>query len=47
MIAYKNGIKHNSLLSVIERKLYIIELQIDIGVYSLLYNKSVKFYFEI
>lgn len=30
------GIKHPSILSIIERKLYIAELQIYIGVYNLL-----------
>ena len=47
MIATANGSKHPSILSIIERKLYIIEMQIDIGVYNLLKNNNVKFYFEV
>ena len=47
MIAHSNGVKHRSILSIIERKLYIIELQLDIGVYNLLKNNNVKFYFDV
>ncbi len=47
MIAQVKGVKHPSLLSIIERKLYIIELQLDIGVYNLLKNNNVKFYFDV
>ena len=47
MIAQSNGVKHRSILSIIERKLYIIELQLDIGVYNLLKNNNVKFYFDV
>jgi hypothetical protein len=47
MVAHVNGIKHPSLLSIIERKLFIIELQLDIGVYNLLKNNNVKFYFDV
>ncbi len=46
MINQKNGIKQTSLISIIERKIYIAELQIDIGIYNLMNNKSVKFYFQ-
>uniref|UniRef100_A0A6C0HUU6 Uncharacterized protein n=1 Tax=viral metagenome TaxID=1070528 RepID=A0A6C0HUU6_9ZZZZ len=47
MIAQANGIKYNSVVSVIERKLYIIELQIDVGIYNLYHNRNVKFYFDV
>ncbi len=47
MIAHVNGVKHPSVISIIERKLYIIELQLDIGVYNLLKNNNVKFYFDV
>lgn len=47
MIAQAKGEKHPSLLSIIERKLFIIELQLDIGVHNLLKNNNVKFYFEV
>ncbi len=47
MVAHANGKKHPSLLSIIERKLFIIELQLDIGVYNLLKNNNVKFYFDV
>ena len=46
MLANSNGKKYNSTLSIIERKLYIVELQLDIGIYNLLHNKNVKFYFD-
>ena len=46
MVNQKNGIKQTGLLSIIERKIYIAELQIEIGVYNLMNNKSVKFYFQ-
>ncbi len=46
MIAYNNGTKHPSLITIIERKLFIVEMQLDIGVYNLLNNKSVKFFIE-
>jgi hypothetical protein len=46
MLAQTNGTKHPSLLSIIERKLYIVELQLDIGIYNLVHNKKVKFYFS-
>jgi hypothetical protein len=39
--------KYKSYVSIIERKLYIVEMQIDIGVYNILKNKNVKFYFEV
>ena len=47
MIAHVNGVKHPSILSIIERKLFIIELQLDVGVYNLLLNNNVKFYFDV
>ena len=47
IIAQEKGIKHNSIVSVIERKLYIIDLQLDVGVYNLYHNKNVKFYFDV
>jgi hypothetical protein len=47
MTAQSNGIKHPSFISIIDRKLYIIELQLDIGVYNLIQNKNVKFYFDV
>ena len=47
MIAYANKEKYPSIISIIERKLYIVELQIDIGVYNLMQNKNVKFYFDV
>ena len=46
MINQKNGIKQTGLISIIERKIYIAELQIDVGIYNLMNNKSVKFYFQ-
>jgi hypothetical protein len=45
--AYANGIKHPSLMSIIERKLFIVEIQLDVGVYNLINNNSVKFYIDI
>ncbi len=47
MLAQSNGTKHSSLISILDRKLYIIELQIDIGVYNIIQNKNVKFYFDV
>jgi hypothetical protein len=47
MIAHVKEEKHPSLLSIIERKLVIIELQLDVGVYNLLKNNNVKFYFDV
>ncbi len=47
MIAHANKQKYPSVISIIERKLFIVELQIDIGVYNLLKNNNVKFYFEV
>ncbi len=47
MIAQANGTKYPSVISIIERKLYIVELQIDIGVHNLLKNNNVKFYFQV
>jgi hypothetical protein len=47
IIAQEKGIKHNSIVSIIERKLYIIDLQLDVGVYNLYHNKNVKFYFDV
>ncbi len=47
MIAFANKEKHWSIMSIIERKLYIVELQIDIGVYNLIKNNNVKFYFDV
>ncbi len=44
--AHAKGIKHSSIISIIDRKLYIIEMQLDVGVYNLLNNKNVKFYFD-
>ena len=46
IFAQSKGTKHPSTLSIIERKLYIIELQIDVGIYNMLQNKNVNFYFE-
>lgn len=46
MIAYSNNIKHPSHISIIERKLFIVELQIDVGIYNLLNNKTVEFIFK-
>jgi hypothetical protein len=46
MLAQKNGTKHPSLISIIDRKLYIVELQIDVGVYNIIQNNNVKFYFD-
>ena len=37
--SHANGIKYPSHLSIIERKLFIIELQLDVGVYNIL-NKT-------
>jgi hypothetical protein len=45
MIDQKNGI-NTGLLTIIERKIYIAELQIDVGIHNLLNNKHVKFYFD-
>jgi hypothetical protein len=47
MIAHANKEKYPSVISIIERKLYIVELQIDIGIHNLLKNNNVKFYFEV
>ncbi len=47
ILAQSKGVKHSSYISVIDRKLYIIELQLDIGVYNLIQNKNVKFYFDV
>jgi hypothetical protein len=44
MIAYSNNIKHPSHISIIERKLYIVELQIDVGIYNWVLCSS-KMYF--
>lgn len=42
------GIEYTPIMSIIERKLFIIEIQLDIGVYNLINNKNgVKFYFDI
>lgn len=46
MIAYNNGTKHPSHISIIERKLFIVEMQLDVGVYNLLNNTPVKFFIE-
>jgi len=35
IISQSNGTKHNSALSIMERKIYIVTLQIEIGVYKL------------
>ncbi len=45
--AHANNEKYPSVVSIIERKLFIVELQIDIGIHNLLQNKNVKFYFEV
>jgi len=45
--ARKKGEKCKSLFKSIDRKLYIIELQIDVGIYNLYHNKNVKFYFDV
>jgi hypothetical protein len=47
IIATENGTKHPSLISIIERKLYIVEMQLDVGVYNIINNKSVKFCIDI
>ena len=47
MEAQKNGSKYPSTLSIIERKIYIVELQIDVGIYYILQNKKVKFNLDI
>ncbi len=47
IIAYKNGIKLPYLVSIIERKLNIVEMQLDVGVYNIMNNKNVKFYIDI
>jgi hypothetical protein len=47
MTAQAKGEKHPSVLSIIERKLFIIELQLDIGVHNLLKNNNLKFYFDV
>jgi hypothetical protein len=44
--AQANGTKHPSHISIIDRKLFILEMQLDIGVYNLINNKGVKFYFD-
>lgn len=46
IIAQQKGVKNPSCISIIERKLAIIEMQLDVGVYNLLNKKNVKFYFE-
>ena len=47
IIANTMNKKYPSLVSVIERKLYIVEMQIDIGIHNIIHNKNVKFYFEV
>ncbi len=47
IIAQEKGIKYNSIVSIMERKLYIIDLQLDVGVYNLYHNKNVKFFFDV
>jgi hypothetical protein len=47
MKAHANNEKYPSIVSIIERKLYIVEMQIDIGIHNLLQNNNVKFYFEV
>ena len=58
MVAQSNGKEYPSIVSIIDRKLFIMELQLDVGVYhllqnnnvsayNLLENKNVKFYFDI
>jgi hypothetical protein len=47
MTAQAKNEKYPSIISIIERKLYIVELQIDIGIYNIIQNKNVKFYFEV
>jgi hypothetical protein len=44
--AQANGTKHPSHISIIDRKLFIFEMQLDIGVYNLLNKKDVKFYLD-
>ena len=46
MVAYNNGTKHSSHISIIDRKLFIVEMQLDVGVHNLLNNKVVKFFIE-
>ena len=46
LIAKEHNIKHPSNMSIIERKIYIVELQIDIGVYNIINNKKVEFIFK-
>ena len=46
MLAHANGTKHPSMISIIERKIFIVEMQLDIGVYNLLNKKDVKFYID-
>ncbi len=47
MMCQKNGTKHPSILSIIDRKLVIIEMQLDIHVYNLIQNNvHIKHYFE-
>jgi hypothetical protein len=46
ILAQSKGVKYSSHISVVDRKLYIIELQLDIGVHNLIQNKNVKFYFD-
>ncbi len=46
IIAQEKGIKHPSIISILDRKLYIVNLQLDVGVYNLIHNKHVNFYFD-
>jgi hypothetical protein len=46
ILAQSKGVKYSSHISAVDRKLYIIELQLDIGVHNLIQNKNVKFYFD-
>ncbi len=46
IIAQEKGITYPSCISIIERKLAIIEMQLDIGIYNLVNKTGVKFYFE-
>ncbi len=46
ILSQSKGIKYSSHISIVDRKIYIIELQLDIGIYNLIQNKNVKFYFE-
>jgi hypothetical protein len=47
MEAQANGIEYPSIMSILDRKLFIIEMQLSVGVYNLINNTSVKFYFDI